>query len=145
MKDEGRKDEDLKRQAAGPSSFILHPSSFLPPSLEHDVSRSRASIHLGYPWWLRPFLQRGVIAITLGRRIYVGKMLAGAKFERLLRHELAHVRQVNRLGLLVFLWRYLGEYARNWVRLRSSAAAYAAISFEIEACAAEEADSRTGL
>ena len=104
-----------------------------------------AKLCIGYPWWLRPFLQRGVIAITLGRRIYVGKMHEGAKFERLLRHELAHVRQVNRLGLVVFLWRYLGEYARHWMRLRSSSAAYAAISFEIEACAAEESDSGTSL
>ena len=91
------------------------------------------------------FLQRDVIAITLGRRIYVREMLARAKFERLLRHELAHVRQVGRLGLPVFLWRYVTEYARNWVRLRSTAAAYAAISFEIEARAAEESDSGTGL
>jgi hypothetical protein len=149
MKEEGRKGEDPKLRADGPSSspssFILHSSSFLPSSVEHDVSRSRASICVGYPWWLKPFLQHDVIAITLGRRIYVRKVLDGTNFERLLRHELAHVRQVDRLGLIVFLWRYVGEYARNWIRLRSAAAAYAAISFEIEARAAEEADSRTGL
>ena len=103
-----------------------------------EGAESRASICIGYPWWLRPFLQRDVIAITLGRRIYVRRMLEGPKFERLIRHEMAHVRQVERLGLLRFLWRYVSEYARNWVRLRSSAAAYAAISFEIEARAAED-------
>ena len=117
----------------------------LPNSLKHAAAECRANVRIGYPWWLRFCLSRDVVAITLGRRIYVRKMLEGAKFERLLRHELAHVRQVERLGLIRFLWLYVTEYARNWVRLRSTAAAYAAISFEIEARAAEEADSRTGL
>ena len=98
-------------------------------------------IIIGYPWWLRLFLARDVIAITLGHRIYLRKQLAGLSYERLIRHELAHVAQVDRLGLFVFLWRYIAEFARNWLRLRSTAAAYAAISFEIEARAAEEADS----
>lgn len=110
-----------------------------------DVADAGVKLRIGYPWWLRLFLQRDVIAITLGHRIYVREKMAEAKLERLLRHELAHVRQVDRLGLLVFLWRYLAEFARNWVQLRSAAAAYAAISFEIEARAAEEGDSRTGL
>ncbi len=168
MKDEGRKDEGRKDEGKGsgikgrskaegmkdkrsakmndeldgappqpptpPSSFILHPSG-LPA----------AKVRVGYPWWLRPLLSRDVVAITLGRRIYVRGMLESASFERVLRHELVHVRQVERLGLLTFLGRYLVEFARNWLRLRSFGAAYAAISFEIEARAAEEADSRTSL
>lgn len=105
------------------------------------ASATRAKIIIGYPWWLRPFLARDVIAITLGHRIYIREMLEDTAFERLIRHELAHVRQVERLGLLRFLWRYVAEFARNWVQLRSVPAAYAAISFEIEARAAEEADS----
>ena len=113
--------------------------------MKDEVLAVGAKLRIGYPWWLKPFLARDVIAITLGRRIYVRELLEGAKFERLLRHELAHVRQVERLGLLVFLWRYVSEFVRNWVRLRSTAMAYAAISFEIEARAAEEGDSRTGL
>ena len=103
--------------------------------------KREARIIVGYPWWLRPFLARDVIAITLGRRIYLRKKLEGPAYDRLIRHELAHVAQVERLGLIVFLWRYVAEFARNWVRLRSVATAYAAISFEIEARAAEEADS----
>jgi Domain of unknown function (DUF4157) len=112
----------------------------IPPLLTATIAASRAKVLIGYPWWLRPFLARDVVAITLGRRIYIREMLESASFERLLRHELAHVRQVERLGLIVFLWRYVMEFARNWVRLRSVAAAYAAISFEIEARAAEEVD-----
>jgi hypothetical protein len=65
---------------------------------------------------------------------------------RLLRHELAHVAQIERLGLLRFLWRYLREFATLYIRLRSVAAAYVSISFEIEARAAEEReDEGTGL
>ena len=121
----------IARDSVQRSSFIAH--------------RSRAVVIVGYPFWLRPFLARDVIAITLGRRIYLRERLEGTAFERLLRHEMAHVAQVERLGLAVFLWRYVAEFARNWVRLRSVAAAYAAISFEIEARAAEEADSGTSL
>jgi hypothetical protein len=113
--------------------------------LEDAAARANAVIRIGYPWWLRAFLARDVIAITLGHRIYCREQFEGPSFERLIRHELAHVAQVDRLGLVVFLWRYVIEFARHWVRLRSVAAAYAAISFEIEARAAEEADSGTGL
>ena len=109
-----------------------------------DEARN-AAIIVGYPWWLRPLLARDVIAITLGRRIYLRRKMEGEAYECLIRHELAHVRQVDRLGLVVFLWRYVAEFTRNWIRLRSVAAAYAAISFEIEARAAEEPDSGTGL
>jgi hypothetical protein len=112
----------------------------LPAGLTRTIEESRARVCIGYPWWLRPFLMRDVIAITLGRRIYVRQAMVSGAFERLLRHELAHVRQVDRLGLMRFLWRYLIEFARNWLRLRNSGAAYAAISFEIEARAAESAD-----
>src|SRR6266480_274823 len=28
-------------------------------------------VRIGYPWWLRPFLHRNAIAITLGRRVYM--------------------------------------------------------------------------
>jgi len=119
---------------------IHHSSFILPPS-----AAARAIITIGYPWWLRFFLARDVIAVTLGRRIFLREKLEGEKFERLLRHELAHVRQADDLGLIVFLWRYLAEFGRHWVRLRDAAAAYSAISFEIEARAAEEDDSGTGL
>ena len=110
----------------------------LPPRLLDTIAESRAKVRIGYPWWLRPFLMRDVIAITLGRRIYVREVMALAVLERLLRHELAHVRQVHRLGLIRFLWRYISEFGRHWWRLRNVSKAYAAISFEIEACAAED-------
>jgi hypothetical protein len=109
-----------------------------PPAIQAAIEDARARVRIGYPWWLRPFLARDVVAVTLGRRIFVRTELAARSFERLMLHELEHVRQVNRLGLLPFLWRYLTEFARHWVRLRSLPAAYAAISFEVEARRAEE-------
>jgi hypothetical protein len=109
----------------------------------------RVYFRLGYPWWLRPWLLRDVVAITLGRRIYLSSAAGKMRPEslvRLLRHELAHVEQIERLGLLRFLWRYLREFAALYVRFRSVAAAYVAISFEIEARAAEErGEEGTGL
>jgi hypothetical protein len=57
--------------------------------------------------------------------------------ERLLRHELTHVRQVIALGVFRFYWRYLKEYIRNLRAGMSSSQAYRNISFELEATAAE--------
>jgi hypothetical protein len=113
----------------------------LPPAVEELVSDARAVVRTGYPWWLRPFLARNVIGITLGRRIYLSPRMAqrsGSAMERLLRHELAHVRQVNRLGLPLFLVRYVSEFLTHLLRERSVASAYRKISFEVEAAAAEE-------
>lgn len=116
-----------------------------PPAIRAAIEDARARVRIGYPWWLRLFVARDVVAITLGRRIFVRTELAARSFERLLRHELEHVRQVNRLGLLRFLWRYLSEFVRHWIRLRSLPVAYAAISFEVEARRAEEETEGPGV
>ena len=111
---------------------------------EERIAEIGARVRLGYPWWLRPWLARDVIAITLGRRIYLSARMAARSeeyVEKLLRHELAHVRQVRTLGLPRFLWRYTAEFLRHFRRLRSVNAAYASISFEIEARAEEETGS----
>ncbi len=100
--------------------------------------KTAAKIVVGYPWWLRPFLMRSVVAVTLGRRVYVKAGLSAAYMERLLRHELAHVRQIERLGLLRFYWQYVVEFVRHFRAVRSVSRAYAMISFEMEAVAAEE-------
>ena len=86
-----------------------------------------------FPWWLRPFLLRGVAGITLGRRIYVRDAMT-------LRHELVHFRQIQRLGNLRFYWTWLREYAANRWRGMSSDEAYRMISLEVEAFAAEAAE-----
>ncbi|HKR66910.1 MAG TPA: DUF4157 domain-containing protein [Thermoanaerobaculia bacterium] len=120
----------------------------LSPSLLDSIADARAKVRVGFRWWLRPFLQRDVIAITLGRTIHVSEATSARPRERieaLLRHELAHVRQINRHGLLGFYARYLAEFARHLWRVRSINRAYAMISFEIEALAAEKDASRTSL
>lgn len=101
---------------------------------------SNAIIRRGFPWWLRPFLMRNVIAITLGRRIWIAGRVAEHEVAALVRHELVHVRQMGEIGFLPFLWRYLREYAGNRRRGMSHDDAYLAVSFEVEAFAAERGE-----
>jgi hypothetical protein len=110
----------------------------LPQAIEEAMTAAGARVRVGYPWWLRYLLMRDVAAITLGRRIYVRPDVRPAYLERLLRHELAHVRQIERHGLLGFYSKYVAEFARHLVRERSASRAYRLISFEVEAAAAEE-------
>jgi hypothetical protein len=110
----------------------------LPESITAAVADVKAKVRVGYPWWLRPLLMKDVIGITLGRRIYVRANLAELSLERLLRHELAHIRQIERHGLIGFYRRYLTEFVRHFVKVRSISRAYSLISFEIEAVAAEK-------
>jgi hypothetical protein len=110
----------------------------LPEGIEGAITEARARVRTGYPWWLRRLLMRDVVAITLGRRIYLGGQLTGNALERLLRHELAHVRQINRLGIVRFYVLYATEFLRHFWRVRSIHRAYTMISFEREAVAAEQ-------
>lgn len=106
-----------------------------------DLNEENAIVRMGFPWWMRPFLMRGVVAITLGRRVWIRN---DAYSEALLRHELTHVRQMRELGLIRFGWRYLHEYLRNRTHGMSTDAAYRNISFEREAFAAETYNPGTG-
>ncbi|HYI08951.1 MAG TPA: hypothetical protein VEK57_07750 [Thermoanaerobaculia bacterium] len=110
----------------------------MPEAIEEAITSARARLRIGYPWWLRPLLLRDVAAITLGRCIYVRHDIRPASLERLLRHELAHIRQIERHGLFGFYWRYLAEFGGHLWRERSVSRAYRLISFEVEAAAAEE-------
>jgi hypothetical protein len=110
------------------------------PQILAAIDDARARVR-PFPWWLKPFLARGVIGITLGRTIYVSEQYVASsaeKVERLLRHELTHVRQVNRLGVIRFLIQYVAEYVRNLRSGMRSSEAYRRISFEVEAYDAEE-------
>lgn len=104
--------------------------------LQAAVGKSRALVRTPYPWWLRPFLAKGVAAITLGRRIYVAGGIENV--EALLQHELVHVQQIARLGVLTFYWRYIAEYIGNRRNGMSRSDAYRKISFEVEAFDAEK-------
>lgn len=112
----------------------------LSPVLVDRIRGANARVTVGYPWWLRLLLARNVVAITLGRRVYVSPSYLRrplSELEILLRHELAHVAQVARLGLLRFLVSYVREYVALRRRGLPASEAYRAISFEVEAFAAE--------
>ena len=85
-----------------------------------------------------PVLTPGVDGMTFGRLILLRRDDDRSGRRRLLAHELVHVEQYARLGILPFLWRYVREYARNLWRLRSHRRSYEAISFEAEARAATD-------
>ena len=83
-------------------------------------------------------LTPGIQGMTLGRLILVLRDNERSGRRRLLAHELVHVEQYARLGILPFLWRYVREYALNLWRLRCHRRSYEAISFEAEARAATD-------
>lgn len=112
------------------------PAPSFSPVVEQRIHDYEARVRVGFPFWLRFFLFANVAAITLGRRIYVSPRVAEAGVERLnrlLRHELAHVRQVRELGLMRFLFRYMRDYIRLRRSGLTSHLAYSAIPFEVEA------------
>lgn len=84
----------------------------------------------------------GASAVTLGRHVCLGPAAAEACRRRsaagleLLAHELVHLRQYARQGVLPFLVRYLAEYLRGRRRGLGHGAAYRAIAAELECVAA---------
>ena len=73
----------------------------------------------------------GASAITIGPVISV--RTRAAHNGRLLRHELVHVDQWRRYGVIDFVVRYLGSYLRWRVRGHPHWAAYRRIPLEVEA------------
>jgi hypothetical protein len=84
----------------------------------------------GY-WLLVGVAAPGAAATTLGPLVMMRSSAVGN--EKLLRHELVHVRQWRELGVGGFLCRYLGAYFRWRVRAHPHWAAYRRIPLEIEA------------
>ena len=85
----------------------------------------------GYWLWVGGPVPRGASGITVGRVVSVrrGKETS----TRLLRHELVHVEQYRRHGLLGFLRRYVAAYLRWRLRGYGHWAAYRRIPFEASA------------
>ena len=94
--------------------------------------------HPGHWRWIGGPVPPGAAAITIGPLVSVRRRWAGDA--RLIRHELVHVAQWRRLGVLGFLRRYLWAYA--WWRAHGHGhlAAYRRIPLEVEA----EWQARTG-
>lgn len=90
----------------------------------------RLERHDGY-WLLIGIAAPGTAATTLGPLILMRERAVGN--QRLLRHELEHVRQWREQGVPGFLRRYLGAYARGRLAGLPHRAAYRRIPQEIEA------------
>jgi hypothetical protein len=84
----------------------------------------------GY-WLLVGWAAPGAAATTIGSVIMVRPQWEHD--EHLLRHELVHVEQWRRYGVVGFLARYLTPYVRARLRGYPHWAAYRRIPFEIEA------------
>ena len=72
-----------------------------------------------------------VVGVTLGNRIFFGEEPGFT----LLKHEMIHVGQYARLGLVGFLMRYFGDLLVQFIKWRSIKIAYRNISLEVEAYA----------
>lgn len=117
---------------------------------EGDFRLPPVKVHAGRAVaWLT--VRAGVDAITLGRRVLVaprhlrrGRGGAREVTGRLMAHEVAHLLQAERAGLLPFLFAYLREYLSGMRRAPKWDAAahwraYSEISFEREAREIERA------
>lgn len=85
----------------------------------------------GYWLWVGGPVAPGATATTWGPVVAVRR--GHERSERLLRHELVHVEQWRRYGLLGFLVRYVGAYLRWRCRGYGHWAAYRRIPFEASA------------
>jgi hypothetical protein len=85
----------------------------------------------GYWLWVGGPVAPGAAATTLGPLVLIRRRAGDDR--RLLRHELEHVVQWRRHGVVGFSVRYLGPYLRWRLRRYSHWAAYRRIPFEIEA------------
>lgn len=76
-------------------------------------------------------MPKGAAGITLGRLVIVRH--GHERSEYLIRHELVHVRQWRRFGVVGFLVRYVGAYLLGRLRRRGHHGAYLRIPLEVEA------------
>jgi hypothetical protein len=91
----------------------------------------RLERHEGYWLLVGGPVPRGAAAITLGPLISVRRTHAASRY--LLHHELVHVRQWRRHGVVGFSVRYLSAYAMWRLRRKGHHGAYVRIPFEVEA------------
>jgi hypothetical protein len=79
----------------------------------------------------------GASAVTLGYTIYYD-MAEDRVPQRLYRHEMKHIEQISRLGIIPFYTLYFIEYLQGRYKGLCHWNAYREISFEKEAVAAEK-------
>lgn len=120
-----------------PSTLLT--ASGIPPA---EVAAALPGVDLGSvdvgraPRWLARLWGRDISAMTLRTTIYVRADVLDrdpATLGSLIVHELVHVQQWSRLGMVRFLWSYLIVYVRGRLTGLSHRAAYRAIPLEVEA------------
>jgi len=84
----------------------------------------------GYRLWEGGPVPKGADGITLGSLVIVRR---GKLTDYLVRHELVHVRQWRRFGVVGFSVRYVAAYAMWRLRRKGHRGAYLRIPMEIEA------------
>ncbi len=87
--------------------------------------------HDGYRVWIGGPVPRGADGITLGRLVILRRGAEGSAYLR--QHELVHVAQWRRYGVIGFTVRYLASYVAGRLRGYPHRAAYRRIPLEIEA------------
>jgi hypothetical protein len=85
----------------------------------------------GYRLWIGGPVPKGAAGITLGRTIIV--RAGHERSAKLIRHELVHVRQWKRHGVIGFSVRYLSSYVKWRLLRKGHHGAYLRIPLEIEA------------
>lgn len=91
-------------------------------------------------WLFKLPLLKRYSAIVLGRRCFIKHSTYS---EELLRHELVHQEQMDRVGMFSFYFIYLKDYLINLVRYRNHDIAYSEIPFENEAYARQSVASES--
>jgi hypothetical protein len=84
----------------------------------------------GYRLWEGGPVPKGADALTLGSLVIVRR---GRTSPYLLRHEMVHVRQWRRFGVVGFGVRYVGSYVTWRVRRKGHRGAVQRIPMEVEA------------
>jgi hypothetical protein len=88
------------------------------------------------PGWLTRLWGSTIAAMALRTKIYINADRLDAdpsNLGPLIVHELVHVHQWAQLGVVRFLWRYLGGYLKGRLTGLSHQDAYRAIPIEVEA------------
>lgn len=85
----------------------------------------------GWWLWVGGPVPPGASGVTIGRLVILRR--GHESSERLVRHELEHVAQYRRFGVLGFLRRYVASYVRLRLRGHTHRGAYRRVPFEASA------------
>jgi len=110
-------------------------AEMLPRTDPHRVIVRQAS------WWFRALWGRGIVAVAMPWGIYFAPPMMDRyerrnelpRLGRLLVHELTHIEQLRREGVVRHTAQYLADYVRGRVRRLSHWESYRSIRFEVEA------------